>query len=279
MWALGLPTSPTRKNSEILRGVTGPPSTDMSGSTAPSSIETTLDLTDTKPKESRTDTKPKESRTDTKPKESRTDTKPKESRTDTKPKEPRTDTKPKESRTDTKPKEPRTDTKPKESRTDTKPKESRTGPRGGRIGPRRGAMTRSAWRCCVCGHKNKTGENSQTGRSSVCSNLDKNKCAARLSVDETEARPDAMKSLNHQRCNNCFPAGRGVYAAGHDKLWPLCLDAQAKGELESNKAKDMAEDATSEFDFMVAEKRPKAAKRDPLTWQRIGEWPRQAEMR
>lgn len=134
-------------------------------------------------------------------------------------------------------------------------------------------MTISAWRCCVCGYKNKTGANDRTKRSSVCSNLDKDRCAARLSVDETEARPDTKKSLNHRRCDNCFPSNRGIYAAGHDKLWPLHLDSLAKGELEERKAKEGLEDSGLEFDSMVAERKPQVVERDPLTWQRIGDWP------
>ncbi|RDI82849.1 hypothetical protein Vi05172_g7131 [Venturia inaequalis] len=204
LWALGLPSSPSRRKSENSHAVTDASTFDMSGPMAPPSIETAL------------------------------------------------------------------------AETESRPRTYRTGPRGGAIGPRRGAMTKSAWRCCVCGHKNKTGGNKRTGRSSVCCNLDKTRCAARLSVDETEARPVAKKSLNHERCDNCFPAGQGVYAAGHDKLWPLGLDPQAKEELESGKAKDLAEDANVEFDFMVAERKPKGAERDPLTWQRIGAWPREA---
>lgn len=107
----------------------------------------------------------------------------------------------------------------------------------------------------------------------MCSNLDKFKCAAKLSVYEKEARPEAKKSLNHRRCNKCFPEGRGVYAAGHDKLWPLRLDPPVKEKLEERKVQDMVQDAILEFDIMVAERKPKAVERDPLTWQRIGEWP------
>lgn len=134
------------------------------------------------------------------------------------------------------------------------------------IGPRRGGNTKEAWMCCVCKYHNKTA-------STVCSNLDSDRCARRLSQDELESRSKSKRWLNHRRCEACFPSEYGVYGNGGSRRWPQALDHIAQDMLEEEAGIQLSVADKEEFENVIADRKSKPARRDALTCQRIGEWP------
>jgi hypothetical protein len=120
--------------------------------------------------------------------------------------------------------------------------------------------------CCACKYHNKIGR-------SWCSNPDKNKCAGRLPREEINFRSESEKSLNHRRCEACYPSQYGVYVNGHLRRWPRVLDQMEKETVEEDAGHELENKGKKDFDAMLAARKTKPAQRDPLTWQRIGEWP------
>jgi hypothetical protein len=135
-----------------------------------------------------------------------------------------------------------------------------------KAGPRRGGCTIKAWMCCTCKFHNKTGRR-------WCSNSNKEKCAGKLPEEETKSRPGSEKSLNHHRCEACYPSQFGVYVNGHSRRWPRGLDHMEKESVGEDADHELEGMAKKEFDKTLADRKPKPVQRDPLTWQRVGDWP------
>jgi hypothetical protein len=135
-----------------------------------------------------------------------------------------------------------------------------------KVRPRRGGCTTEAWMCCVCKYHNKIGR-------SWCSNLNKDTCAGKLSQEDVNHRSESEKSLNHRRCEACYPSQYGVYVNGHLRRWPQLLDRMEHESMVEDADHELEREGKKDFDKMLAERKPKPAQRDPLRWQRTGEWP------
>jgi len=133
--------------------------------------------------------------------------------------------------------------------------------------PRRGGCGPAAWMCCVCKYHNKT------GKFTHCSNSLKEKCAGTLSTDEVSERPKSAVGGNHHRCEACYPSQFGVYVNGHGRQWPLDLQDYEMEVLKEDAEHELEKKSEKDFAKEVEKNKPSKVERDPLTWQRTGEWP------